>query len=149
MESTDTLSINAIFDRLNRNSKNLNDQELRHAKFEGWFILESEKEAENPLWENLKISTKAKSKRMKDVQFISELLMVVLEKKLVGFSHLHINDIYAKYDDLEESPDFEEDAYMKEKEKAKKYVERMESGDHCVITTWGPQQQIIFIRYGL
>ena len=136
VKSKDSLSINEIFDRLNRNSKNLNEQELRHAKYAGWFITEVEKETQNQFWESVKISTKAKSKRMKDNQFVSELLMVILEKKLVGFDQNHINDIYAEYDDLSDNPEFEEDAYVSEKEKARKYVEAMENSDCHVITKW-------------
>lgn len=128
--------INEVFDRLNRNAKNLNEQELRHAKYSGWFITETEKEAENLFWETVKISTKARVKRMKDVQFVSELLMVILEKKIVGFNQDHINEIYAKYDnptDIE--PDFEEDLFLKEKERIKKFIEKLEDANQ-VITTW-------------
>ena len=39
---------------------------------------------------------------MKNVQFVSELLMIVLENNIIGFSQDHIDSIYAKYDDLEE-----------------------------------------------
>ena len=50
----DIAMINEVFDRLNRNSKNLNPQELRHAKYDGWFITEAENEAEDMIWETLK-----------------------------------------------------------------------------------------------
>lgn len=39
---------------------------------------------------------------MKNVQFISELLMIILENKIVGFDQDHINEIYSKYDEIEE-----------------------------------------------
>lgn len=130
--------INEVFDRLNRNAKNLNEQELRHAKYSGWFLTEAEKETENPFWESIKISTKAKNKRMKDVQFISELLMVILEKNIVGFDQDHITELYAKYDnplDTEDTePDFEEDSYINKKEKVRRYIEKMEESK--VITKW-------------
>ncbi len=125
--------INEVFDRLNRNAKNLNDQELRHAKYSGWFITEAEKEAEVKFWEEAKISTKAKAKRMRDVQFISELLMVILENKISGFSQDHINEIYAKYENLSESEfDFEEDSYLKNKERIRKYLELMEAENKAI-----------------
>ena len=128
--------INEVFDRLNRNAKNLNEQELRHAKYNGWFITESEKEAENNFWEIAKISTKARAKRMKDVQFISELLMIVLEKKIVGFNQDHITEAYAKYDNPSDTdPDFEEDSYLKEKEIIRKYLEKMENEEE-IVTKW-------------
>ncbi len=136
VDLADPSLINEVFDRLNRNAKNLNEQELRHAKFNGWFITEAEKETENMFWDTFKVSTKAKSKRMKDVQFISELLMVIIEKKIVGFDQDHINEIYAKYDnpsDLE--TEFDEDSYISEKERIKKYMEQMEN-DEKVIAKW-------------
>ncbi len=61
--------IKEVFDRLNRNSKNLNEQELRHAKYSGWFVTEVEKETENVFWETVKVSTKNKAKRMRDFFF--------------------------------------------------------------------------------
>jgi hypothetical protein len=38
---------------------------------------------------------------MKDAQFISELLLVALEMKQHGFDQDHINECYAKYDDVD------------------------------------------------
>lgn len=126
--------INEVFDRLNRNAKNLNEQELRHAKYSGWFMTEAEKESENLFWEKVKISTKAKAKRMKDVQFISELLIVLLDKKITGFNQDYITEFYAKYDNpLDTDPDFEEDAYLIEKERVRKYLEKMENEDGIII----------------
>ncbi|QLH08564.1 DUF262 domain-containing protein [Candidatus Nitrosotenuis sp. DW1] len=127
--------INEVFDRLNRNARNLNEQELRHAKYDGWFINEVEKEAENGFWEIVKISTKTKSKRMKDIQFISELLMVIIEKKIIGFDQNHIDTIYAKYNDLS-NPEvvFEEDSYISEKDRIRNYLNEVEK--EKVITKW-------------
>lgn len=129
----DSSLINEVFDRLNRNAKNLNEQELRHAKYSGWFITESGKETENLFWEKVKISTKAKSKRMKDTQFISELLMVILEKKFVGFNQDHISEIYAAYDNLPDpSIDFEQDSYVSEKERIRNYIQEMEKSNEVI-----------------
>lgn len=91
-------SVKEIFDRLNRNSKILNPQELRHAKYQGWFISFVEQEAEDELWAKCRVWTKSSSKRMKDVQVISELLMLVLEGRIVGFDQDHIDTVYALYD---------------------------------------------------
>jgi hypothetical protein len=35
---------------------------------------------------------------MKDVEFISILMLVILENKFVGFPQWSIDDLYAKYD---------------------------------------------------
>lgn len=106
------VAVNDVFDRLNRNSRKLVDQELRHAKYDGWFITFIEKESESPDWKELKITTTARAKRMKDVQFLSELLIVILMKNVCGFSQENIDYHYATFDDLNEDDsehDFNED----------------------------------------
>ena len=40
---------------------------------------------------------------MKDVQFLSELLLVVLKCEVSGFDQDEIDEFYAQYDDIEES----------------------------------------------
>ena len=95
---------NEVFFRVNKNQKRLTEQELRHARFDGWFITRAEEEIENPkvnpglFWSTMKISTSAKSKRMKDIEFISTLMLVVLEREFVGFPQSNIDELYAKYD---------------------------------------------------
>ena len=92
--------VNTVFERLNRNVRKLTRQELRHAKFDGWFISQAEKEAsDRKEWRNLGIVTTSRAKRMLDVQFISELMLVILERKLFGFKQDAIDTFYAKYDD--------------------------------------------------
>ncbi len=78
-DANDTHVVSLAFDRLNRNMRKLEPQELRHARWDGWFISLVEAECERPEWLTLGVVTKARSKRMKDAQFISELLLVVLE----------------------------------------------------------------------
>lgn len=142
--------INEVFDRLNRNVKKLNEQELRHAKYSGWFITEAEKETEHSFWEKVKISTKAKNKRMKDVQFVSELLMIILERKTIGFSQDHITEVYAKYDNLSdvEDDDFDEDIYLSEKERIRNYLDGMESSG-AVITKWATTANNFYTLWSL
>lgn len=95
--------VKEIFDRLNRNSKKLTPQELRHAKYEGWFNQFAENQADievNPIWKDLKISTPGREKRMVDIQFISELMMLIISNKVEGFDQENIEGYYAEYDDL-------------------------------------------------
>jgi hypothetical protein len=95
---------NEVFFRVNRNQKRLTEQELRHARFDGWFITRAEDEIESTgidrsqFWSTVKISTSAKSRRMKDIEFISTLMLVILEKDFVGFPQSNIDELYAKYD---------------------------------------------------
>lgn len=102
IDSVNGTNIEEVFDRVNRNARNLQPQELRHARFNGWFINYVEEEADNDFWWHFKISTRERDKRMKNVQFISELLMVVLQNKIIGFDQGEIEKTYAYYDDIEE-----------------------------------------------
>lgn len=91
--------VNEVFDRLNRNSRKLVEQELRHAKYDGWLIDFIERESETGDWKELKISTTARARRMKDVQFISELFIILLQNGISGFDQNNIDYFYATYDD--------------------------------------------------
>jgi len=91
-----------VFDRVNRNQKTLTDQELRHARFNGWLISYAELESEDPIWIRWKISTTSKKKRMKDVEFVSLLMLIILENGFVGFPQENLNELYAKYDFMED-----------------------------------------------
>ena len=57
--------VNQVFDRLNRNARRLEAQELRHARFDGWFVTFVEAEVDGAVWQDLGVSTKARAKRMK------------------------------------------------------------------------------------
>lgn len=92
-----------VFQRVNKNQKKLGEQELRHARFDGWLINRAESEAEDEsFWRDVGVSSQAKSARMKDVEFISVLALVLLEKDFVGFPQSHIDELYAKYDFVED-----------------------------------------------
>ncbi len=101
-DAADPHEVNQAFDRLNRNMRKLDPQELRHARWDGWFIKLVEGEAEKPLWRQLGVVTNARSKRMKDAQFMSELLLVAIEGRQIGFDQDALDNAYARYDDLEE-----------------------------------------------
>ena len=94
--------VNEVFDRLNRNSRKLVDQELRHAKYDGWFINFAEIESDKNEWVDLKISTRARAKRMRDVQFISELMIVIFQDSVSGFNQNNIDFHYAKFEDFDD-----------------------------------------------
>lgn len=89
---------NAVFDRVNRNQKTLTDQELRHARYNGWFIHFVEDETDDDFWTKLKISSKSRTRRMKDVEFVSLLALAILEHDFIGFPQYKLDEYYAKYD---------------------------------------------------
>jgi len=119
----DTTLVNEIFDRLNRNSRKLVEQELRHAKYDGWLISFMESESDSSGWKELGVVTTARARRMKDVQFLSELLIVLLKNEVGGFDQDEITEYYAKYDDLTdlEIP-FDEEDLKQRFETAKNYI---------------------------
>jgi hypothetical protein len=125
--------VNEVFDRLNRNSRKLERQELRHAKYDGWFIATAEAEAEQNEWENFGVVTKARVRRMKDVQFISELLIIILKNRIDGFDQDYLDDIYAEFDSPHESiPGFHEDDFKRRLAFAKNYLLSMENCNSAV-----------------
>ncbi|HTT77691.1 MAG TPA: DUF262 domain-containing protein [Candidatus Binataceae bacterium] len=115
-------AVRNIFDRINRNARKLMPQEMRHAKYEGWFIATAEAEAEKREWKEFGISTAARIKRMADVQFISELLLLLIHKKIEGFDQDLLDDIYAEYEDITDQSSFVEDDVFDEIERIKAYI---------------------------
>lgn len=133
MDSDDSTVINEVFDRLNRNSRKLERQEMRHAKYDGWFIKVAEREAEQEEWERFGIVTKARMRRMKDVQLISELLAVLLKQSITGYDQDALDDIYAEYDSPEESDlHFDEPSFERNLEFLKEYMIKMEGHNSAV-----------------
>lgn len=115
-------SIKNIFERINRNARKLTQQELRHAKYDGWFIKTAENEAESQSWKDFGLITPARVKRMAEVQFISELMILTIQRKIVGFDQDHIDEFYAEYEDLDEQPTFLEDGFRESFNKSKSYI---------------------------
>lgn len=134
IESIEGTNIEEVFDRVNRNSKNLQPQELRHARFDGWFIKEAENESEETFWWDIKVSTRSKDRRMKNVQFISELLLMLLENEFVGFNQDYIDKMYAKYDELEEDMLIYSslDEYSEKKKIIKSNIINMNNYNSCI-----------------
>ena len=129
--------LNEVFDRLNRNNKNLNRQELRHAKYDGWFIEFVEKEAEDPFWREIGMVTTARARRMRDVQMLSELLVVVAAQRVRGFSQDDLDLYTARYQDAssaETDVDRKEDEVLEDFYRAKRYLQRIVAHADEVIT---------------
>lgn len=127
------VSIKNIFERINRNSRKLMPQELRHAKYDGWFIQMVEAEAEKQEWKDFGLSTTARTKRMADVQFISELLLIILKERIEGFDQDALDDLYAEYEDLSDVPTFVEDDFREMVESTKAYLRNLISIDTEIV----------------
>ncbi|MBT9547791.1 MAG: DUF262 domain-containing protein [Candidatus Sericytochromatia bacterium] len=125
--------ISAVFDRLNRNSLKLERQELRHAMFDGWLINTAEAEAESQFWKDYGIVTTAKVKRMKDVQFILELMILMINKEIRGFDQDFIDEMCAKYElPAETDVDFDEEKFIIHFEQIKSFINQMETANQSV-----------------
>ena len=127
-------SINDIFDRLNRNAKTLKEQELRHAKYDGWFISFIENEADKDEWRTLKLTTKSRQTRMRDVQFFAELFMITIEGKIFGFDQSTITEYHATYDEPAENLDtgFDGTLYEEKFLECKKFILAMNDANNCI-----------------
>lgn len=98
IRSDEPIEWGEVFQRVNKNQKTLAEQELRHARFDGWLIKRAEKEVEDEIWKKLGIASKSRTSRMKDTEFVSILMLVILEKKFIGFPQHKIDELYAFYD---------------------------------------------------
>ena len=71
--------IRDLYSRVNKYTVQLNKQELRRADFPGDFIALAEELAEHKLFEQAKIFSVKQRRRMLDVEYIEELLTILLE----------------------------------------------------------------------
>lgn len=134
LDIVDAATVKEIFGRYNRTSKNLEPQELRHAKYDGWFIGFAEDESKKAEWGKLGIATTAKVRRMKDVQFISELMIQILnEGGVIGFDQELIEEYYANYDTPNEfDVNFSEDDFIERFEIVKNTILEIENFNQCI-----------------
>ena len=111
-------------------------QELRHAKYDGWFVDFVEREAVHEQdWKTLGVVTTSRAKRMKDVQFLSELLVLVLKGDIGGFDQTELDEFYAKYAEplaSDSEVEFEEDYVRDTWSAARKFLVAMEAANGCM-----------------
>jgi len=103
LQTTDENIINNIFDRINRNMARLTSQELRHARYSGVFITACEDLTE---WmfkifdyqsEFPRIAPQSK-KQMKDVELISQLLLIIEDGVPKGYSKDELDFVFSEKD---------------------------------------------------
>lgn len=135
LDSVDNAFVKEIFDRYNRTSKNLERQELRHAKYDGWLVTIAEEESKKSEWKNLGIVTTATARRMKDVQFISELMLALLKGGISGFDQEELDEYYAKFDSPNETdPNFSEEDFLNRFEEVKNWIVAVDAENSSVST---------------
>lgn len=90
-----------MFRRLNKYLTPLNAQELRNATYSGPFIKQVEKLADDDYWAENKIVSAAQIRRMKDLEFVSNLLIGVLHGPQAGASKI-VDDYYKQYEEYDD-----------------------------------------------
>lgn len=106
LEATDA-DVIEVFGRLNSVAKTLNSQEKRNADFSGEFKQFCLREAASrvSLWRDLKIFTENEIARMQEVEFVSDVILNMLEG-LSDFSNSKLKKIYADNEEnFQEAPD--------------------------------------------
>jgi hypothetical protein len=106
LSETNDAEIRDLFVRLNTNNIALNDQELRNSRYKGRFKQAAERFADNPLFQEIGLFTARDIRRMLDVEFSSELLLLMVE----GITNKKdlLEDAYARFEtDFPEETRFE------------------------------------------
>lgn len=89
----------SMFLRLNRTNMTLNPQELRHAEFEGQFLITAEEVSKQDIWEKIGVFKKSDLRRMLDIQFISNILIYLRKGIATELNQTTLNDIYDLFND--------------------------------------------------
>lgn len=77
----------------------LNPQELRHAEFEGQFLITAEEVSKQDIWEQIGVFKKSDLRRMLDIQFISNVLIYLRKGIATELNQTTLNDIYDLFND--------------------------------------------------
>jgi hypothetical protein len=88
--------IRAMFRRLNYVNERLNKQELRHSQYFGEFNEAVERLAKDEFWDEIDLFSRRDSERMKDVEFVSELFVIVIDG--IQDQQSSLDKFYADYD---------------------------------------------------
>lgn len=92
----DDQEIRAMFRRLNYVNERLNKQELRHSQYFGEFNQAAEQLSTESFWDEIHLFSRRDSQRMKDVEFVSELFVIVIDG--IQDQQKTLDRFYAEYD---------------------------------------------------
>jgi len=88
-----------MFLKLNSNNLTLNPQELRNAEFNGEFIETIGELSELDIWDKYSLFGLSDRRRMKDISFISTLLVFMKQGLQTDIANENLNRIYDLYND--------------------------------------------------
>ncbi len=95
-----TEEIEDLFRRLNKYVTPLSPQELRNATFTGPFIKLAESLADDPYWAENRIVEPTAIRRMRDIEFVSDLLIGVMHGPQSG-NALTLDEFYRQYEEYD------------------------------------------------
>ena len=100
MEDRDVLQ---IFARMNASGVELNNQEIRNAIFTGPFKTTAYELAFEQVerWKKWKVFKSMEIARMLEVELVSEFMIAMLSKGIVGKSQKNIESFYKRYEEIE------------------------------------------------
>jgi len=102
------LEVRDTFKRINQYLTKLNDQELRNATYSGPFVSLVETLANNAFWTDQGFFRTAHVRRMKDLQYVSELVIGVVAGPQGGSTKI-IDEYYSNFEDYEDEIPNEDD----------------------------------------
>jgi len=88
--------IRALFRRLNYVVERLNKQEMRHSQYFGEFVNAVETLAKDKFWDEAPFFSRSDSQRMKDIEFVSELFVLLIDGP--QDQQKTLDRFYAQYD---------------------------------------------------
>ncbi len=112
-----------MFLRLNSNNLTLNPQELRNAEFEGEFMKVASYLSELDFWNENSLFGIADRRRMRDISFISTLLVFMKQGIQADIRNDNLNTIYDLYNDSYPSKDDDTDKFVSVLEQVGEVIE--------------------------
>lgn len=100
LETNNESEVRDMFTRLNRFMVQLNPQELRNAIYTGPFIRLANRLADEEYWVSNKMFRPAQIRRMKDIEYVSELIIGIMHGPQGGSSK-NIDEYYETYEEFE------------------------------------------------
>jgi len=104
------LEVRDTFKRINQYLTKLNDQELRNATYSGPFVALVETLANNRFWSDKGFFRTSHIRRMKDLQYVSELLIGLIAGPQGGSTKV-IDEYYSNFEEYEDEIPNEEDIH--------------------------------------
>jgi hypothetical protein len=98
LQNASDKEIRDLFTRFNENLTPLTAQELRHATYLGPFVKLAESQASDLYWAENRIVTPEDIRRMRDVEFVSELLIGATDGPQAG-NRATIDDYYRNFEE--------------------------------------------------